>query len=67
MVKLHPRSIKLRQLVAPVFVAALVVLAALSLWWMPALWLLSAIVALYTSLAVLCAMQLARRSGEGSI
>jgi len=65
MVKLHPRSIKLRQLVAPVFVAALVVLATLSLWWMPALWLLSAIVALYTSLAILCAVQLARRSGEG--
>ncbi|MGI8655330.1 MAG: glycosyltransferase family 2 protein [Pyrinomonadaceae bacterium] len=65
MVKLHPRSIKLRQLVAPVFVATLVLLAALSLWWMPALWLLAAVIMLYTSLAILCAVQLARARGEG--
>jgi glycosyltransferase involved in cell wall biosynthesis len=64
MIKLHPRSIKLRQLVAPSFVASIIVLALLGLGWMPAWWLLLAITLLYAALAIICGAHLARRSGD---
>ncbi len=63
MVKLHPRSIKLRHLVAPGFVAALVASGAFSLAWSPFVWLLLAIIVAYSALALFCAAQLARRGG----
>jgi succinoglycan biosynthesis protein ExoA len=63
MVKLHPRSIKLRHLVAPAFVASLVALGALSPAWSPLVWLLLAIIIAYSSLALFFAALLARRSG----
>lgn len=63
MVKLHPRSIKLRHLVAPGFVASLIASGALSLAWPVFVWLLLAIIVAYSSLALFFAAQLARRSG----
>ncbi|HEY9402408.1 MAG TPA: glycosyltransferase family 2 protein [Pyrinomonadaceae bacterium] len=68
MIKLHPRSIKLRQMVAPAFVAALLVLGTLGAWWTPALWLLlGAVVAPYAALSLYFAYRLARRAGELSL
>ncbi|MDT5159237.1 MAG: hypothetical protein QOH51_3594 [Acidobacteriota bacterium] len=64
MVKLHPRSIRLRQLVAPAFVCALVVTGALGLWLAPARWLLALVIIAYAALAFASALQLARREGE---
>lgn len=64
MIKLHPRSIRWRQLVAPAFVSANVFLSALSLWWPPALWILAAVVVPYTLLSLLFAFQLSRRAGD---
>jgi glycosyltransferase involved in cell wall biosynthesis len=64
MVKLHPRSIRLRQLVAPVFICALVVFGALSLWLTPVRWMFALVVAAYAALALASALQLARREGE---
>jgi cellulose synthase/poly-beta-1,6-N-acetylglucosamine synthase-like glycosyltransferase len=61
MVKLHPRSIKLRHLVAPAFVLALVLTALLSPWWTPAAWAFLAVVLAYAVLAFMCAVVLARR------
>ncbi len=64
MVKLHPRSIKLRHLVAPLFVASVLSLGALSLLTPLALWLLFAVLASYTLLSLFCAFSLARGNGE---
>lgn len=61
MVRLHPRSIKPRQLAAPAFVMALAVLGPASAWLAPARWLLGAGLAAYALLALLAALQLARR------
>lgn len=63
MVKLHPRSIKLRHLVAPGFVASLVASGALSLMLPPFVWLLLAIIGAYALVAFFFAAQPARRSG----
>jgi glycosyltransferase involved in cell wall biosynthesis len=63
MVKLHPRSIKLRHLVAPLFVASVLSLGVLSLLTPLAAWLLFAILAAYTLLSLLCAFSLARSGG----
>jgi succinoglycan biosynthesis protein ExoA len=64
MIKLHPSSIRLRQTVAPLFVASLVFLGALSLWWLPALLVLFAIIAAYMMLASMFAAQLAVSGGD---
>jgi GT2 family glycosyltransferase len=64
MVKLHPRSIKLRHLVAPLFVASVVTLGVLSLLTPLAAWLLTAILASYTMMSLLCAFSVARKGGE---
>jgi cellulose synthase/poly-beta-1,6-N-acetylglucosamine synthase-like glycosyltransferase len=61
MVRMHPRSIRPRQLVAPAFVASLVVLGTASLWLAPARGLLAAGLAAYALLALVSAIQLARR------
>jgi len=64
MVKLHPRSLRWRHLVAPAFVACVVMLAGLGLRW-PAAWLaLLLVVVPYTLLALLCAYQLSHRARE---
>ncbi|HYE66072.1 MAG TPA: glycosyltransferase family 2 protein [Pyrinomonadaceae bacterium] len=62
MVKLHPRSIRWRQLVAPAFIASIVLFVALSFWHPLALWALLLILGAYASLAILFALQLSRRS-----
>jgi cellulose synthase/poly-beta-1,6-N-acetylglucosamine synthase-like glycosyltransferase len=64
MVKLHPRSLRLRHLVAPVFVASLIVSGAAGFWWRPAWLALLGIVLPYALLSLLCAYKLARRAGE---
>lgn len=65
MIKLHPRSVRLRQMVAPAFVLSLLFLSGLSFWWaVPSLLLLGAIVFAYTALAVLFAFKLARREHD---
>lgn len=64
MVKLHPRSIKLRHLVAPLFVASVMTLGFLSLLTPFAFRMLVAILASYTLLSLFCAFGLARKGGE---
>ncbi len=67
MVKLHPRSIRWRQLVAPAFVSSLILLTALGPWWTPALWALLAIVGSYTALAFYFSFKLSQRGGAFSL
>lgn len=64
MVKRHPRSLRVRQLVAPLFVVALVASLALSLWWHPALFALSLVIVPYSVLALFFAFNLSRRGGD---
>jgi hypothetical protein len=64
MLKLHPRSVRLRQLVAPAFVSSVVILSALSVWWSPALWMLLPVIAAYGALSFLFAIKLSRRGGD---
>ncbi len=47
MLSKHPASLRLRQTVAPAFVATLTISAVLSLVWVPARWVLGAVVASY--------------------
>ncbi|MBA2733273.1 MAG: glycosyltransferase family 2 protein [Acidobacteria bacterium] len=63
MIKLYPRSIRLRQLVAPLFVLALLLFPTLGFWLTPALWALFAMLGTYTLLALLFGFQLSRRKG----
>lgn len=67
MVKLHPRSIKWRQLVAPAFVSSLLLLTTLSLWWPPALWALIPMVTLYVLLSISFAVRLSQGTGNLSL
>lgn len=64
MVKLHPRSLRWRQLVAPLFVLSVLSLSLLSLWWPLALLALIPIVASYASLSLFFALQASRKAGE---
>lgn len=64
MVKLHPRSIKLRHLVAPLFVASVVSLGVLSLFVPPAASLLCVVLASYAALSLFYAFSLARTGDE---
>jgi succinoglycan biosynthesis protein ExoA len=64
MIKLHPASLRLRQTVAPLFVASLLLLSVLSLWWPVALWPLLAIIIAYALLASAFALQLSARGGD---
>jgi succinoglycan biosynthesis protein ExoA len=64
MIRLQPRSIKLRHTVAPAFVLSLIVLAVASLVWTPARWLLLFEAGLYL-VAALAAGWHATRETEG--
>jgi cellulose synthase/poly-beta-1,6-N-acetylglucosamine synthase-like glycosyltransferase len=64
MVKLHPRSLRLRHLVAPVFVASVLATTAAGFWWRPAWLALLCVVLPYALLSLLCAFRLARRARE---
>jgi glycosyltransferase involved in cell wall biosynthesis len=65
MIRRHPRSIKWRQMVAPVFAASLPILFAAGFWLRPAWWLLGLEVTAYLLLAFSVAVRLARKSDEG--
>jgi succinoglycan biosynthesis protein ExoA len=65
MIKLHPRSLKLRHLVAPLFVVSIILLALAGLWWKTASWLLALEMATYLLLALLFGWQIARRARGG--
>lgn len=65
MVKLHPKSIKLRHLVAPVFVLSLVLLLVVGIFFRPALLLLAFEIALYLA-ATLAAGWHATRNTPGN-
>lgn len=65
MIRLHPRSTKLRHLVAPVFVVSIVVLAIAGLFWKPAWWLLLAELITYLICAFAAGVQAAKNSKGG--
>jgi succinoglycan biosynthesis protein ExoA len=62
MVRRRPGSIKLRHLVAPVFVISLLLLGAIGFWWRLAWWILAVELLLYFSLALFAAIQAARKA-----
>ena len=65
MIRLHPRSTKLRHLVAPLFVASTLVLGIVGIFWKPAWWLLLLEAVTYLICALLAGWQAAKRSGDG--
>ncbi len=65
MIKLHPRSIKLRHLVAPAFVCSLILLATAGLWWHIAWWLLVLELLVYFLLAAIFGARVAQKAGGG--
>jgi glycosyltransferase involved in cell wall biosynthesis len=64
MIRARPRSLKLRQLVAPLFVSSMVALATVGLWRSIAWWLLALEVATYLTAAVAFAFQATRVNRE---
>jgi glycosyltransferase involved in cell wall biosynthesis len=64
MVKLHPSSIRLRQLAAPSSVAYASLTVLLGLFWPRGFWLLLPLVALYVLLAAIIAFRLAWNDGD---
>jgi glycosyltransferase involved in cell wall biosynthesis len=67
MVKLHPRSIRLRQVVAPAFIAFVVLSSLLGLWLIHAWWMLLAVLATYALLAGFFAFRIARVADDWRI
>ena len=65
MIRLHPRSTKLRHLVAPLFVASILVLGIAGIFWNPAWWLLLIEVVAYLVCALLAGWQAAKGTGDG--
>jgi succinoglycan biosynthesis protein ExoA len=65
MVKMHPRSIKLRHTVAPLFVASMILLAVMGLWWSIAWWLLALELVIYLLAAISFGAGAARRFRGG--
>ena len=64
MLRLHPRSVKLRQLVAPAFVCALALLLGAAPWLASARWLLALTLSPYALLSFACAAAVARRERD---
>lgn len=64
MLKLHPRSIRVRQVVAPAFVTSLAFFGVLGALWHPAWFALAFVLVAYSSLAVWFALKAARKRGE---
>jgi glycosyltransferase involved in cell wall biosynthesis len=64
MLKLHPRSVRARQLVAPAFVSSIFILSLLGFWRSPAWWMLAALLAAYSALASFFAWRLARKGDD---
>jgi len=67
MLRLHPRSIKPRHLIAPLFVASIPILLVGGFWLRPAWWLLATELAAYVLLALAFAFRLAHQSSEGRL
>lgn len=67
MVRLQPGSIKLRHLVAPVFVLSLLALALLGIFWAPALWLLLIELAVYLFAALAAGWHTTRRTDRSPL
>jgi succinoglycan biosynthesis protein ExoA len=65
MIRLHPRSTKLRHLVAPLFVASLLVLLIAGIFWKPAWWLLLVEVITYFICALGAGWQAVKGSRDG--
>lgn len=65
MVKLHPASIKIRHLVAPVFVLSILALFLLGFVFQPFWFLLGLELVLYSLLGLYFGLKLARRNGAG--
>ena len=65
MIRLHPRSTKLRHLVAPLFVLSILVLAIAGVFWKPAGVLLLVEVVTYLVCALVAGLQAAKRAHEG--
>lgn len=65
MVKLHPRSLKLRHLVAPLFVVSIVLLGLLGSLWFPFWALLGFEIAFYVVCALSFGFAITRRGGGG--
>jgi succinoglycan biosynthesis protein ExoA len=64
MVKLNPRSLRMRQMVAPAFVLSIVSLTLLGLWWRLAWLALLLVLTPYLALSVFFAFKLSRRAGD---
>lgn len=64
MLRLHPRSVKPRQLVAPAFVFALVLLSAAAGWLAAARWLLALMLVPYALLSLACAAAITFRERD---
>jgi glycosyltransferase involved in cell wall biosynthesis len=65
MIKQHPRSIKLRHLVAPAFVCSLILLSGVGVWWHLAWLLLGLELLVYFFLAAVFGAQIAGKTGGG--
>ena len=65
MIRLHPRSTKLRHLVAPLFVASILVLGIAGIFWQPSWWLLLIELVSYLICAMLAGWQAAKRASAG--
>jgi succinoglycan biosynthesis protein ExoA len=65
MIRLHPRSIKIRHLVAPLFVLSILVLGILGVVWRPAWWLLLIEIVSCLICALLAGWQAAKSSRQG--
>ena len=66
MVRLQPRSIKSRHLVAPAFVLSVIALALLAIFWAPARWLLLIELAVYLFAALAAGWHTTRRTDRPS-
>jgi hypothetical protein len=67
MVRRRPGSIKLRHLVAPIFVISIVVLSVLGFFWPVAWWLLAAELVLYFFFCTFAGSQATRKAKESWI
>jgi succinoglycan biosynthesis protein ExoA len=65
MIRSHPGSIKMRQVVAPIFAASIPLLLLTGLWLRPAWWLLGIELSAYLLLALVFAVKLAVKNNAG--